>query len=102
VKAPAFRTAGIDYLSIGHGDEGPAVYRALLGAQIFIVEGLNFSRVEPGEYDLACLPLRIRSGGGAPTRALLRAAATRLVTTEPPAHAQMRPCDPKDRGCREA
>jgi kynurenine formamidase len=43
-------------------DEGPAVHRALLGAQILIVEGLNFSRVEPGEYDLVCLPLRIRGG----------------------------------------
>jgi arylformamidase len=96
-----FRTVGIDYLSIGHGDEGPAVHRALLGAQILIVKGLNFSHVEPGEYDLACLPLRIRGGNEAPARALLKSRGD-PVTTEPPAHAQMRPCDPKDRGCREA
>jgi arylformamidase len=63
---------GIDYLSIGHGDEGPAVHRALLGAQIFIVEGLNFSGVEPGEYGLVCLPLKIRGSDGAPARALLK------------------------------
>jgi arylformamidase len=66
------RTIGIDYLSIGHGDEGPAVHRALLGAQILIVEGLNLSGVEPGEHDLVCLPLKIRDGDGAPARALLR------------------------------
>jgi arylformamidase len=66
------RTIGIDYLSIGHGDDGPAVHRALLGAQILIVEGLNLSGVEPGTYDLVCLPLKIRDGDGAPARALLK------------------------------
>jgi arylformamidase len=66
------RTIGIDYLSIGHGDDGPAVHRALLGAEILIVEGLNLSGVEPGAYDLVCLPLKIRDGDGAPARALLR------------------------------
>jgi arylformamidase len=66
------RTVGIDYLSIGRGDEGPAVHRTLLGAQILIVEGLNLSGVEPGEYDLVCLPLKIRDGDGAPARALLK------------------------------
>jgi arylformamidase len=66
------RTVGIDYLSIGHGDDGPAVHRALLGAEILIVEGLNLSAVEPGAYDLVCLPLKIRGGDGAPARALLK------------------------------
>jgi len=66
------RTVGIDYLSIGRGDEGPAVHRALLGAEILIVEGLNFSGVEPGDYDFVCLPLKIRGGDGAPARALLK------------------------------
>jgi arylformamidase len=66
------RTVGIDYLSIGHGDDGPAVHRALLGAEILIVEGLNLSDVEPGEYDLVCLPLKILGGDGSPSRALLK------------------------------
>lgn len=66
------RTVGIDYLSIGREDEGPAVHRALLGAEILIVEGLNFSGVEPGDYDFVCLPLKIRGGDGAPARALLK------------------------------
>jgi arylformamidase len=66
------RTIGIDYLSIGHGDDGPAVHRALLGADVLIVEGLNLSGVEPGAYDLVCLPLKIRGGDGAPARALLK------------------------------
>ena len=66
------RTVGIDYLSIGGEDEGPAVHRALLGAEILIVEGLNFSGVEPGDYDFVCLPLKIRGGDGSPARALLK------------------------------
>lgn len=65
-------TIGIDYLSIGHGDEVPAVHRTLLAAEVLIIEGLNFSGVEPGAYDLVCLPLKIRGGDGAPARALLK------------------------------
>jgi arylformamidase len=67
------RLVGVDYLSVGtyHGD-GPEVHRALLGAGIWIVEGLDLSRVAPGDYELACLPLRIEGGDGAPARAALR------------------------------
>jgi arylformamidase len=48
------------------------VHRALLGAEVLIIEGLNLSGVEPGVYDLVCLPLKIRGGDGAPARTLLR------------------------------
>jgi arylformamidase len=61
---------GIDYLSMG----SPEVHRTLLRAGVAIIEGLNLSRVSPGEYELFCLPLRIRRGDGAPARALLRPA----------------------------
>jgi len=39
-----------------------------------IVEGLNLTGVSPGEYELICLPLLIRSGkgDGSPARAILR------------------------------
>ena len=42
----------------------------LLGAEVIIVEGLDLRGVEPGEYTLICLPLRIPCDG-APCRAVL-------------------------------
>src|SRR5262250_1455406 len=39
---------GIDYLSIGRGDEGLEVHRILLRAGVVIVEGLDLSRVRAG------------------------------------------------------
>ena len=47
---------------------------ALLSNNVVIVEGLNLSDVEAGDYELICLPLRIAegSGDGSPARAVLR------------------------------
>lgn len=68
------RLVGIDYLSIGpSGDPAPA-HRTLLGAGVVVVEGLDLRAVEPGSYELVCLPLRIAGADGAPARALLRPA----------------------------
>lgn len=68
------RMVGVDYLSVGSYRErnGVEVHRTLLGAGIWILEGLNLSRVRPGMYHLLCLPLKIRSSDGAPARAILR------------------------------
>jgi arylformamidase len=67
------RTVGIDYLSIGpYGPAGDDTHRILLGAGIWVLEGLNLGFVAPGQYDLVCLPLRIEAGDGAPARAYLR------------------------------
>ena len=64
---------GVDYLSVeAFGAEGHPVHRALLGAGLVILEGLDFRAVTPGEYELYCLPLRIAGGDGAPCRAVLR------------------------------
>jgi arylformamidase len=49
------------------------VHRALLGAGVIIVEGLDLSAVPPGPYELLCLPLKLRGGDGAPARVILRA-----------------------------
>jgi len=67
------RTVGVDYLSVGacHGD-GAEVHRLLLGAGVWIIEGLDLSSVRPGRYELICLPLRIPGADGAPARAALR------------------------------
>lgn len=48
-------------------------HRALLGAGVIILEGLDLSAVPPGAYELLCLPLKIRDGDGAPARVVLRA-----------------------------
>jgi arylformamidase len=65
-------TVGVDYLSIGGGEDGPAIHRALLESDICVIEGLNLSLIAPGLYDLICLPLRIDDADGAPARVLLR------------------------------
>lgn len=64
---------GIDYLSIGRFDaDGVETHKALLGAGIWIVEGLKLAGVEEGEYDMVCLPLRIEGCDGSPARVALR------------------------------
>jgi arylformamidase len=67
------RTVGVDYLSVGgfHKDS-VETHQALLGAGIWVIEGLDLSRVEPGEHELICLPLKVEDGDGAPARVLLR------------------------------
>ncbi len=67
------RTVGVDYLSVGgYKKDGHETHTILLGAGIWIIEGLNLSDVKPGRYDLVCLPLRIANADGAPARAALR------------------------------
>ncbi len=67
------QTLGIDYLSAGRFErDGAETHRALLAAGIWIIEGLDLSRVKPGPYELICLPLRIEGGDGAPARAVLK------------------------------
>lgn len=64
---------GVDYLSVGGFYSGnPETHRTLLGAGIWILEGLNLEHVEPGEYELVCLPLKLVGSDGAPARAILR------------------------------
>jgi arylformamidase len=67
------RLVGIDYLSIeGFHAPGNPVHKILLERDIVILEGLNLSSVNPGAYELICLPLRLKGAEGAPARALLR------------------------------
>jgi arylformamidase len=68
------RTVGVDYLSVGgFRKDGAETHRALLEAGIWVIEGLDFSEVEPGECELVCLPIKIERSDGAPARAILRA-----------------------------
>jgi len=68
------QTIGVDYLSVGGlFKDGVETHHALLEAGIWLIEGLNLSHVEPGAYELICLPLKIEDADGAPARAILRA-----------------------------
>ena len=67
------RTVGVDYISVGgYVYDGVETHRILLGAGLWLIEGLNLAAVEPGAYELICLPLRIAGADGAPARAILR------------------------------
>ncbi|MCS7043605.1 MAG: cyclase family protein [Bryobacteraceae bacterium] len=69
---------GIDALSVSGFREDPAeTHRVLLGAGVWILEGIRLGGVAPGEYELVCVPLRIEGADGAPARALLRPARRR-------------------------
>jgi arylformamidase len=64
---------GVDYLSVEpYKTPGAPAHRALLGHGVIVVEGLDLSRVAPGDYELICLPLRVAEGDGAPARVVLR------------------------------
>jgi arylformamidase len=68
------RAVGIDYLSIEQfGSSDFAVHHRLLGAGVFVIEGLDLRGVEPGRYTLVCLPLKFPDLDGAPARAVLLA-----------------------------
>ncbi|SNB47447.1 cyclase family protein [Geobacter sp. DSM 9736] len=62
---------GIDGPSIERFEGSGDVHRQLLGGGVLILEGLDLRSVQPGEYDLLCLPLKVAGGEGAPARALL-------------------------------
>lgn len=63
---------GIDYLGIeAKSAPGHPVHKVLLRAGIVNVEGLDLSKVKPGSYNLAVLPLKIIGADGAPARAVL-------------------------------
>jgi arylformamidase len=62
------RLVGIDYLSIGDAE----AHQELLGARVIALEGLDLREVDPGNYELICLPLRLEGSDGAPARVILR------------------------------
>lgn len=67
------RLIGIDYLSIQlFADPVSTTHIVLLEAEVVIVEGLDLRAIEPGTYELTCLPLKLAGADGAPVRAILR------------------------------
>ena len=66
------QVVGVDYLSVAPFADPAPTHRILLEAGVLIIEGLNLSGVEAGEYTLLCLPLKIKDSDGAPARVLLK------------------------------
>jgi arylformamidase len=67
------KVVGVDYLSVEQFKKsGAPAHHALLGAGVIIIEGLNLSEVEAGQYEMYCLPLRLAGADGAPARVVLK------------------------------
>lgn len=67
------KVLGVDYLTVEeYKKPGAPAHRTLLGAGVIVIEGLNLRDVEPGLYEMFCLPLAVVGSDGAPARVVLR------------------------------
>ncbi|HEY9230759.1 MAG TPA: cyclase family protein [Blastocatellia bacterium] len=67
------KLVGIDYLSVEKfGSDTFETHLTLLGAGTLIIEGLDLREIEPGDYELICLPMKFQGGDGSPARVILR------------------------------
>jgi arylformamidase len=65
------KLVGLDYLSVSPYKKSRPTHEAFLKASVVLLEGVNLSAVEAGDYNLVCLPLKIQGADGAPARAVL-------------------------------
>ena len=64
---------GIDYLSIAPFDAPEPTHRVLLGADVWVVEGLNLHAIaHEQDVEMIALPLKIEGSDAAPMRVLVR------------------------------
>jgi len=73
---------GVDYLSVGspldpERAKSLDTHQILLGAGLWLIEGMNLSSTSPGNYNLICLPLRLMDTEGSPARVILQPIATK-------------------------
>ncbi|MFN7917631.1 MAG: cyclase family protein [Vicinamibacterales bacterium] len=67
------KVLGVDYLSVEpYKTPGAPAHHVLLGSGTIVIEGLNLRDVEPGMYEMFCLPLAVVGADGAPARVVLR------------------------------
>ena len=62
---------GTDYLGIERDQKGHETHKILLENNIVIIEGLRLKDVEPGDYIIYCLPLKVIGLEASPVRAIL-------------------------------
>jgi len=66
------KTVGLDYLTIDpYGSKDFPAHHILLSNGVCIIECINLDKIEPGEYYLLCLPLKLKGTDGAPARVML-------------------------------
>jgi len=65
------KLVGIDYMSIAVFDDPIGGHLPLLEAGIVVLEGITLEGVEPGDYQLIALPLKLGGREGSPVRAIL-------------------------------
>jgi arylformamidase len=67
------KVVGVDYLSVEEFKKpGAPAHHVLLGGGVIVIEGLNLRDVDPGVYEMFCLPLAVVGSDGAPARVVLR------------------------------
>jgi arylformamidase len=67
------KVVGVDYLSVEEFKRpGAPAHHILLGGGTIVIEGLNLRDVDPGIYEMYCLPLPLVGSDGAPARVVLR------------------------------
>jgi arylformamidase len=67
------KVVGVDYLSVEvFKTPGAPAHHVLLAAGTIVIEGLNLRDVDPGVYEMWCLPLKVVGSDGAPARVVLR------------------------------
>lgn len=66
------RTLGFDWLAVEmYGSKDFGAHKALLGAEITIIEGCRLKDVPTGTYEMVGLPIKIPGGNGSPITILL-------------------------------
>lgn len=65
------RLVGVDYLSVAPYADTAPTHHILLGAGVFVVEGLLLARVPPGTHPFHVMPLPLHDADGAPCRAFV-------------------------------
>ena len=63
---------GVDYLSVAPFNDITPTHQILLGAGVWVIEGLDLRGVEEGHYEVVALPLKISGGEASPVRVLVR------------------------------
>ena len=63
---------GVDYLSVAPFADTFHTHRTLLGAGVWVIEGLDLRNIAEGQYEMAAMPLKIVGGDASPLRVLLR------------------------------
>lgn len=65
---------GVDYLSVALFKNPTDTHRTLLGAGVWVIEGLDFRSIEEGFYEMVALPLKIEGSDASPLRVILKRA----------------------------